>query len=336
MCSTSNTMQTFFLIKLFIKIIFILVPIVLMYRLIRALFSTIISGNNLKENLLPLLKTIIACFIIYFIPTIIPNLFILFLEPDSNFSKIATCYNEASTSKIKELKSKEQEELKRIEEERRKELESLQINIEKAKILIENMAKDGTLNSSETTSVNAKLLLDDLERMSKIVKNSKKGSWYYLYKGYSKTFDEAIKNNNKHTVCSLLVTWSLKNIGILSYKQQVYQSPKNGYKLKFKHGGKESIEKYATIIALSPQKTAKQLEKEGNPLKPGDIVCFGGIEHMNVYVGKNSNGDALWYDAGRGSDGYWKNGTFYFKSFGPVKINHYYNNIKIRDIIRLK
>ena len=161
-----------------------------------------------------------------------------------------------------------------------------------------------------------------LEQYSQTVQRQQ-GKWHYSNSGESQTFKGAIENHNKKTNCALMVSWALKDIGILEKDQKFYKAAS---KAVYVNGAKENIKKAAKIIKVN--KTAKSLIASGE-LQRGDICLWYGVQHTNVYAGNKK-----WYDAGR-----WRaNGakdTEIFETFGPIKIEDLNNSWKVDSIIRL-
>ena len=187
-----------------------------------------------------------------------------------------------------------------------------------------------SLTGTTSGSASAQSLLESMSKMSNYVKNDKKNKWYYLWKGSSKTFEKAVRDNNPHVTCVVTPNWALREIGVLKENQMVYQNESNGMQLSFSHGAKEALEKQAKIYHFStPIKISSVKSQIG--LVPGDII-FWKFGHTNVYAGTNSNGKMLFFDSGRGGDGAYKGSTFYFNSFGPVAKTY---KQTVSDLIRL-
>ena len=69
-------------------------------------------------------------------------------------------------------------------------------------------------------------------------------------------------------------------------------------------------------------------------LKKGDVVLWNSMGHTNIYAGKNSSGERLWYDAGKSAT-YGHHSGSRFANIGK-KTQGYLNSKKISYIIRIK
>lgn len=112
-CNTSGVLRTIYLLKILIKIIFVIVPIILIIKVSTSFFKVVITGNQdtLKKELLQTLKSTLAAIIIFFIPTIVNYTFTSFVDYDD--TSFVACYNNANLATIKKL---EEEELETAEE----------------------------------------------------------------------------------------------------------------------------------------------------------------------------------------------------------------------------
>ena len=180
-----------------------------------------------------------------------------------------------------------------------------------------------------------KKFIDSLNEMSDVVekdyKNGKK--WRYKYRSSFASFN-SVRGSGRSISCVNLPALALNDIGIFKSGQGVYnQETKSGslYTQYKGNGTKAKVKEYFTIINAG-NKRIKTLISE-NKIKAGDIV-FWGTYHTNIYAGNNK-----WFDAGRfsGANGYYSGKTYYFKTFGPVKIGKLINeNRKVRQILRFK
>ena len=111
------------------------------------------------------------------------------------------------------------------------------------------------------------------------------GDWIYSNSNNRKNVNTAIKESHTSN-CALMVSHALQRAGIL----------KKGYSFYSDGNGKivgtdawNQLSSVSTIIDAG-KKTAMKLD-----LLPGDIVTWDG--HVNVYIGKDSSGNLMWYDA---------------------------------------
>ena len=184
--------------------------------------------------------------------------------------------------------------------------------------------------SNQDNIVNAEAFINSLNKMSIIVeKDYKKGKkWHYSNNHTENTFDKERKNG-RETNCAKYVSWALIDIGVLKENQVIYKSYANG-KNEIKGSGATKIQNTKKVKIINASvKTPKELEQDGK-LKPGDIMLWYNVQHINVYAGNKK-----FYDAGHtGSNGCTSNNE-YFKTWGPVKTS-YYNKWKVWKIIRIK
>ena len=136
--------------------------------------------------------------------------------------------------------------------------------------------------------------------------------WIYSNSGVSAYWNDALKSaqekGKSYCNCALLVRWGLRELGVIGKRD--FWGEKGGG-ITFRGDSETLLRKHCQIISV--YKTPEQLLAEGN-LLPGDICTWVDYRHTNVYAG-----NGLWYDSGRSSGvGSYKNGTFYFKTFGPA------------------
>ena len=100
LCETAAVLRCLLIIKYVIKIIFIVVPILLMYTVISACVKALISGKteDLSGLASTFIKKTVIALIVFFIPTIISYAFSLIGE---NFGTMKTCFDNATIESIK-------------------------------------------------------------------------------------------------------------------------------------------------------------------------------------------------------------------------------------------
>ena len=155
------------------------------------------------------------------------------------------------------------------------------------------------------------------------------GKFVFYKSGASKSYKQAIKSKNYKCDCATYVSWCLQEYGILKEGQKFYSTGS----LRYSSGAtKANITKYAKIINVN--KKVKDYYKE---LQPGDICCYGNPNHVNVYVGKTSDGSLTWDDAGPVTTYNKKQGSKFKKIENKVRTDSYSKNGKrvIRKIIRI-
>lgn len=159
------------------------------------------------------------------------------------------------------------------------------------------------------------------KQFDKDKKDGKK--WTYKTSGHSKRFTDAVKDNNRVLNCSLLVQWALRDLGLLDNSR--FWGKVHGT-LTFRETSKEQILKHFDLIDVAGKKTVNQLIKSGN-LKPGDIVSYWDVLHMNIYAGNNK-----WYDGGHANCSGQGEGAVFKTWFGTVP----YGSSKVGCILRRK
>ena len=108
--------------------------------------------------------------------------------------------------------------------------------------------------------------------------------------------EPTVTNSKKEGTCITFPAVSLQRIGLLPKGKYFYLYPKT---MRIAGNGAEYVKKHTEIYSLSyPNKTLKQLRKEGK-VKKGDIVGFGGSAyHTMVYMGTNKDGDSIFNTMG--------------------------------------
>ncbi len=144
----------------------------------------------------------------------------------------------------------------------------------------------------------------------------------FTYGNRSKrTYKAALKSGRK-TNCALFVSWCLQEYGV-SKKGDVFWTKKSGKISRKPKSWKGKVQ----IIRIN-----KKASKAN--LKAGDIVCWQGIAHTNIYVGKNSSGQKTWIDGG--SMATTRRGSRRYISADKIKVFNYLNKYKISYVIRIK
>ena len=324
-CSDPALASIINIIKIVIEMVQVIAPVILIVMAAIQLSKMMLNPDDPKGiKKRTLFNKFIAAIIIFLLP-LFANLVLRVTQEGVGKSanlEVLACFN-SSTGSTKNLsgggyiqRKTSKSKVKIIEEK----------HFDKGLTADSSFSISGTTNSSPSVGA----FLSSLQRMSNFVKNDRKYRWYYKWDGNSSTFEKANKANNTHLTCVLLPNWALRDIGVLKENQLVYQASPSNTKIYYTHGAKEAIEKRGTIYNFPNTPLSEVKKKIG--LKPGDILIWG-FGHFNVYAGTNSSGNLMWYDSGRGTDGSWKNGTFYFNSFGPVKGS--YRTSKVLGLIRL-
>ena len=141
LCDRSSMLYVFLVIKIFINIICVIVPIIFLYRAILPFFNVTVKGKEIKGELVQLLKSFVASLIIFLIPGLLNYFFTSVLNED--ITEVSTCYTNATMSKIEELRKKEEEEREKQKQQEKEEKERLE------KELREKEEKDGKINRAK-------------------------------------------------------------------------------------------------------------------------------------------------------------------------------------------
>jgi len=270
MCDTSNTLYLFYLLKIFLKIIFIATPLIIVISSIIKLSKVIIShstDDNIKEYIVSFFKSIIAGLIIYMIPTIVPY---IFKVAGYDTTPLYTCMENASLKKVNELRAKE-EEIK--EQQRKKEQE------EKRRLLEEEQeaARKRKQNGSN---------LQGNEWVNHLLSEAKEITDYIRVNNFSygdAPINPAFNHDAKLASCDRCVDWFLYNAG---YTNQPY---KQGLVVR-------------NMAPWLEQQGFKRINNQSE-LKAGDIVFTNpeanGVP-AHVFLLGNSLGNGMWekYDCG--------------------------------------
>lgn len=125
LCNSSHVLTLFLFIKYFISITFIVVPIIVIIRAMIPFFQLIMSGKDIKEAVWPVVKSIIAGFIVFLIPSICKFVFTSLV--DLSNSGLTQCFTYATLDNIKKLREIERENTNNtLDSNRKKLLEELE------------------------------------------------------------------------------------------------------------------------------------------------------------------------------------------------------------------
>ncbi|MCD8018970.1 MAG: hypothetical protein LUF92_05110 [Clostridiales bacterium] len=173
-------------------------------------------------------------------------------------------------------------------------------------------------NSKSSSSSNLEEWLDICETIGQTMK--KKHFTYSNY-GTKKTYSSALSGARKSN-CALYVSWCLQEYGAIKKGKTFYVRWNGSIKKNFSSWGKK-----VQIIRVNKKCSSANL-------KAGDIVCWSGIAHCNIYAGKNKSGKRLWYDAGKSATYSGRSGSSY-ENVGARQLS-YLNSRRISYIIRIK
>ena len=109
LCTNSNVLTVFYILKIVFNIVCIIIPILLMYRFFVPMFKTVINGKSFTEHLPGVFKSFIAGLVIFLLPGILS-----FVFGDLLGEKIplTSCFTNAEVDIIKSYREKEEKERK--------------------------------------------------------------------------------------------------------------------------------------------------------------------------------------------------------------------------------
>ena len=109
LCTNSNVLTVFYILKIVFRIVCIIIPIIFMYRVFVPMFKTVISGKTISEHLPGIFKSFIAGLAIFLLPAILSFVFEDLL---GERIPVTSCFTNAEVDIIKSYKQKEDEERK--------------------------------------------------------------------------------------------------------------------------------------------------------------------------------------------------------------------------------
>lgn len=121
-CTEPNILQVFYILKLALNIIFIVVPIIFMVMIFKDIFMAVVNSkpdDELKSVLSKSIKRFIAAIIVFFLPSIFSFVFTDLVTVDAS---LLVCFENASLDKINEYKTMSEEERKADAAKRKEEL----------------------------------------------------------------------------------------------------------------------------------------------------------------------------------------------------------------------
>lgn len=160
-----------------------------------------------------------------------------------------------------------------------------------------------------------------MDTCEKVGKNLRKKKFRYGNRGTRSTYSSAL-SNGKRSNCALYVSWCLQEYGALKKGRTFYVRRSGSIKKNFKRWGRK-----VKVIRVNSDCSSANLQK-------GDVVCWSGIGHCNIYAGTNSSGDRLWFDAGKSATYSGRSGSRY-ENVG-AKTQSYLDSRHISYIVRIK
>lgn len=151
--------------------------------------------------------------------------------------------------------------------------------------------------------------------------NLKSKNFIYSNSRPKSTYSAALAHRRRSN-CALYVSWCLQQYGALKPGQTFYVRHSGSLRKNFSRWGSK-----VKVIRVNKRCSSTDLQ-------PGDVVCWAGIAHCNIYAGRNNSGDRLWYDAGKASTYSGHTGSRY-QNVGAKQLS-YLNSKRISYIIRIK
>ncbi len=300
LCDKSHIVQLFLIVKTFVKIACIIAPIIVIIICIKELYKIVINGkeDELKEAIKINVKRIIACIIVFFLPTIINYIFTEIVNTKN--TEVLACFEAASTEKVKELKAKEEEErkaaLKAKEAETKRLLkkknEADQKRKEADKKTYEKWKKERETKKNNGVNLNNKPVETTIEQQKVLegTRNSTKNA-----EGAKVTASKnAFSSNTQEIVNAHMFDFNVDNY------DQVIQSF-GGYENYLKSLG-GVFTKYAGVE--NAHITTKEEFKEVGEYVWGIMTMYG-FEYRNYKTCNNCNGDKWRSDEGGTNDAFY-------------------------------
>ena len=153
-CQNPDILTLLLLLKIIGKIIFIIIPIIIMYRAIKPLVTAVIGNDNFKDFIPGIIKSFCAALIVFVLPSFMFFLFENLLGDSFSSSDLMFCFNNANKDTIRVYR-----EAKRLEdeEERKAVLEALskagKERKDADKAYAEALKKQRELNKKKNTNV---------------------------------------------------------------------------------------------------------------------------------------------------------------------------------------
>lgn len=199
------------------------------------------------------------------------------------------------------------------------------------KIIQENNLTRFDMRGEEVATGKAKKLIDYLTQMDKQMRADIAAKKPWTYKNtntskISKTFDEAREKGNRKTNCACGVYWGLIGSGVVNKNRDGIQWYGNKGFVWVGADAKKNALKYFDLLETMKGKTVKSAIQNGL-LKPGDIVTYKTLSHVNVYIG-----DGKSFDAGHANCSGSGEGAKFTKWISSTP----YQNYQIAEVMRLK
>lgn len=182
------------------------------------------------------------------------------------------------------------------------------------------MAKPAQVHAEEVESANMVRWMSICDNMAN---NIEKKHFVYSNSSTKSTYRAAAKRR-KRSNCALYVSWCLQQYGAFKSGQTIY----------IRRGSSHIHKNFSRFNSKKVQVIRVNKRASRVNLKKGDVVLWNSMGHTNIYAGKNSSGERVWYDAGKSAT-YGHHSGSRFANIGK-KTQGYLNSKKISYIIRIK
>ena len=122
-CTEPNILQVFYILKICLKLVFTIVPIIFMIMIFKDIFMAVVNTKpdaELKKIITKSIKRFIAAIMVYFLPSLFTFIFTDLAPADSTMNM---CFENATIEKITQYKSMSEEERKEEAKKRKEEMD---------------------------------------------------------------------------------------------------------------------------------------------------------------------------------------------------------------------
>lgn len=259
-CKNSSILRTMLVIKILLKIILIIGPIIVVLFSIVNFFKVVISGDakDLKTSTFLLVKRIIACLIIFLLPTIMNYTFNSLVK--TNNDSVMQCIENATLEKVKYYEQLEKEESLKEKETR--------VNEKSTTDNKQSKTKNKSKSNSNSRSNSSKKSTDSQDKTVPTLKNT-------------------IAIDNKHfnyakinTKLKGNISWKSNNENIVTVSNGIVKSKSNseGETTIIASNGSESEQYRVVVIAQRNAKFVRDDNDYSNEVKEAyinnaEILC---------------------------------------------------------------
>lgn len=101
-CAEPGVLTTFMILRIVINVCKIVVPFLLMFKCYREVAPLVVSGESISKHIGPIVKSLVAAFAVFCIPTLLNYIFISF--SDFSTDSYGSCITNANLETIKQMK----------------------------------------------------------------------------------------------------------------------------------------------------------------------------------------------------------------------------------------